>query len=498
MNDQGDDLPDMPGPAEEGVRLIGPDEAAKAAERGDVAERLPGESPRFGDRPRDIVAGSPSISFPLAGNVDPSSIQRPTPKGSLFARKAEADAAQAPLPPPKAPRVDLPPPTGEAGEQLPHWADPPPPRANKGGQGSQDQGWASYPGSQPRWKDQASDWDDSDVRDIAQDETAAIPRPSAEPVSAQRGVPAGREPRSGTSGAQRPTGAQRPAGAQRPLSVPGAGTQRGDGRDVQTAAIVGVVLAGTFLLLVWKAPFLAMLMITGIMVMAASELYAATRKPGFNPPAVLGLAAVGGMPIAAYWRGEPAITLVLVLTVVAGLLWYIVGITSERPVANLAVMLLGVAWIGVMGSFAALMLRSQTPDGGGMVVAAVLLAVAHDVGGFFGGRQFGKTPLSSVSPNKTMEGLAAGIVSSILAACLIVFVFGISPFGDKFTHALLLGMAVGVMAPIGDLAESMVKRDLRVKDMGSVLPEHGGFLDRCDAILFALPTTWYMALLLAG
>lgn len=268
----------------------------------------------------------------------------------------------------------------------------------------------------------------------------------------------------------------------------------GGGRDVQTAAVVGAALAIGFLVLVSIKPAAALVMVTAVMVLAAAEFFAAVRKPGFSPPTILGLAAVAAMPLATYWRGETAMTLVLVLTLVFGMLWYVAGVSSERPVANLAVTMLAVVWIGVFGSFGALML--QQPDGGGMMIAAILVAVAHDVGAFFGGRQFGRTPMSTISPNKTVEGLVAGIVASILTAAIVVFTLGISDFSENFLHVLLLGIVVGLVTPLGDLAESMVKRDLRIKDMGAMLPGHGGVLDRFDGILFALPATWYLWLLL--
>ena len=118
----------------------------------------------------------------------------------------------------------------------------------------------------------------------------------------------------------------------------------------------------------------------------------------------------------------------------------------------------------------------------------VVAAVFYDVGGFFVGRQFGRTPLTAVSPNKTVEGLLGGIVVAVVATVVTAAFFGPLSFGQS----VVFGLALAIAAPIGDLAESLLKRDLGVKDMGTLLPSHGGVLDRFDGMLFVLPTAFYM------
>ena len=160
--------------------------------------------------------------------------------------------------------------------------------------------------------------------------------------------------------------------------------------------------------------------------------------------------------------------------------------------------LLGVGWVGVLGSFAALMLacptRATRRPGIGILLVAVLGTVGYDVGGFVVGRNAGTRPLSAASPNKTVEGLIGGDRSApsssrVVAASPDRAVQPTADFGD----ALLVGVAVAVAAPLGDLCESLIKRDLDVKDMGTILPGHGGLLDRFDALLFVLPTVYYLA-----
>jgi len=184
---------------------------------------------------------------------------------------------------------------------------------------------------------------------------------------------------------------------------------------------------------------------------------------------------------------------------VFGMLWYLVGAGgNDRPVIGLSSTLLGVGYVGLLGSFAALMLvLPDTSDtrapGIGVLLGAVIATVGYDVFGFVIGRNAGSRPLSAASPNKTLEGLVGGMLGSVLATLLVTFaLLRINPW-TEFSDSLLLGLAVAVAAPIGDLCESLIKRDLDVKDMGTILPGHGGFLDRFDALLFVLPTVYYLA-----
>ena len=130
-----------------------------------------------------------------------------------------------------------------------------------------------------------------------------------------------------------------------------------------------------------------------------------------------------------------------------------------------------------------------------ILIGLVICTVAYDIGALFVGSSAGRSPLApSISPNKTVEGLIGGCVAAILAGILI-HLAGMYPWGGsgtKFIHAFQLGVVVAIAAPIGDLVESKVKRDLGVKDMGTLLPGHGGVLDRFDAFLFVLPAVYYL------
>ena len=271
---------------------------------------------------------------------------------------------------------------------------------------------------------------------------------------------------------------------------------RGTG-DLLTRVATGVVLGGVAILCLAISKLLSLVLITVVLLAASAEFFGSLRKVGYQPATLLGMLGVAAMPLSVYWRGEGAIGLILFLAVVTGVLWYLLGIGGARPVPNLAVVILGIVYIGVLGSFGVLLLDS--PEGRGLLFAAILLGAGYDIGGYFIGRALGRSPLTEVSPNKTLEGLIGGAISTVGVSILIslfeVGPFDGSPFG--FSDALIIGIVVAFIAPIGDLAESLIKRDLRIKDMGTILPGHGGVLDRCDALLFVLPTVYFMVRILA-
>jgi phosphatidate cytidylyltransferase len=199
---------------------------------------------------------------------------------------------------------------------------------------------------------------------------------------------------------------------------------------------------------------------------------------------------VAALPLAAYWKGEAAFPMILVLVFVAGVLWYLLGVGGNvRPTANLGVTMVGVVWVGVLGAFAALILDIPA-QGVSILIVAIVAAVASDAGGFFIGRSMGRTPLSAISPNKTVEGLVGGVLATLVAVLVVAVLLDVGPFSAG--QALVLGLCVAFVAPLGDLAESLFKRDLGLKDMGSILPQHGGVLDRFDGVLFVLPVAYYV------
>ena len=283
-----------------------------------------------------------------------------------------------------------------------------------------------------------------------------------------------------------------------PVGAPGAGGFDGAAeRDMPMAVIIGVTMSAVILVAMQFAPVWALIVATLVIGLAAVELLSAARVAGYQPAVALGLAAVVAMPLAVYWRGMDAVVVVLVLTVVFGALWYLMGVGVDGPVRGLSVTVMTVAYVGVLGAHAALILRIPE-HGTGLLTAAIILTVAHDVSSLVVGRAAGRTPLSRASPNKTLEGLVGGVVVTILVGVAMGVLAKPAPVaaepGGLWT-VILLAVVVAIVVPIGDLAESLLKRDLGIKDMGTLLPGHGGVLDRFDAMLFALPATYYVALM---
>jgi phosphatidate cytidylyltransferase len=238
----------------------------------------------------------------------------------------------------------------------------------------------------------------------------------------------------------------------------------------------------------------ALLLATVIVVIAAFELYNALQHAGYHPATVIGLlGCLAIVPMAAD-QGVlfQAFPLAIFLVVGFTFLWYVFEVVHARATVNISLTLLPFGWIGIFGGFAGLMLAAD-PGGTGLLGGVVICAVGSDVAAYFVGRSMGRTPLlPHISPNKTMEGVVGGAVAAIVLGALVGT--ALHPWADKGLGAgLVLGILVAILAPLGDLVASLIKRDLGLKDFGAFLPGHGGILDRFDAILFCLPAAYYWA-----
>jgi phosphatidate cytidylyltransferase len=273
----------------------------------------------------------------------------------------------------------------------------------------------------------------------------------------------------------------------------GGGADNG-GRNMPVAIAVGAGLAALALVVLQIGPAATTLLVTAILAICAVEYFEVLRKVGWESARLVGLVAVVALPLAVYWRGLDAVPLVGFLVVATVLSWYLVGAGGADPrvLEGTGATLLGVFWIGGLGSAATAMLGLD--DGRGLLLIAIIATVAYDVGGLFIGKAMGHRALSSASPNKTVEGLVGGMGCALLATIFLV-VAGLGPW-DGVGGALALGLSAACAAPLGDLCQSVLKRDLGVKDMGSLLPGHGGLLDRFDAMLFVLPTVLWLSLTL--
>jgi len=257
--------------------------------------------------------------------------------------------------------------------------------------------------------------------------------------------------------------------------------------DLGLRVLTGLVLVSLLLGALWVggealAAFIGLLILVGLV-----EFYTTLRHAGYRPLALFGYLGGIGVLTLAWFEGAIAIVGGLVATAVAVYFVYALAPDRRDALTNGALTVLGVAWIPGTAAFAYPIAASA--DYGALVFAIVVCTVAMDVGAYFFGRSFGSKPLAPVlSPNKTVEGLAGGVIVTIGTAMALGYLM--EPFDLRSGAAL--GLVVAVAAPFGDLAESMVKRGLNVKDMGTLLPGHGGVLDRVDAFLFVLPAAWVL------
>jgi phosphatidate cytidylyltransferase len=252
--------------------------------------------------------------------------------------------------------------------------------------------------------------------------------------------------------------------------------------------VVGLSLAAVFLLtlLLYRPGFLAFVSL--ILVIALLELDHAFRALGLRPATPVAVVAGVVAFVGAYLIGSDGQVLGLVVAVSGGCVWTMLDPQRDKVVASLGATLLMVAWIPFLASFLSLLLLRD--DGPAYVIMVVGLTVANDVGAYAFGSRLGRHKLApAVSPGKTWEGLIGGWVTVLVIAASVIV-----PFvpGVRVTVALVLGSAITVVATVGDLAESLVKRDLGVKDLGRILPGHGGVMDRIDALAFTIPAAHFI------
>jgi CDP-diglyceride synthetase len=319
--------------------------------------------------------------------------------------------------------------------------------------------------------------------------TAAVAAGVAPRRSRRQGPPDRPTGRRGPEGG--PTGGGPPAAPDRRPSERSAGnksTGSSIGLRVGTGLAAAVVALVAFKLGTVTSLVLCLIVVT----FAAGECFSVLRRAGYHPATLLGLVGTISLMIGAYDKGVAALPLVLVLITAFTFIWFMFGIESGSPVAGTAATLLTVGWVSLLGAYAALLLSpSLFPDRHGIafLLGAIIATVANDVGALAVGGWLGRHPLApSISPNKTWEGLLGGTIVTLAVSAAVVGL--IHPWTPS--KALLLGVVVSVVAPIGDLSESLLKRDLRLKDMGTLLPGHGGVLDRVDALIFVLPATYYL------
>ncbi|MFT4164351.1 MAG: phosphatidate cytidylyltransferase [Microlunatus sp.] len=290
------------------------------------------------------------------------------------------------------------------------------------------------------------------------------------------------------------------AASDNPSPAPPAGRDHGRaGRNLPAAIGLGVGLGAYVVvsLIFFKPAFV--LLVAVALSMGAIELYHALRRHGMNAaiqPIIIGTLAIS---IGSYLAGrqQPVVfsttsvlLAALALTVLAALIWRVPG-GSKGYVHDAAASLFVIAYVPMLGSFAALMLAGE--NGVARMVTYMLVVVMGDTGGYVLGVLFGKHPMApKISPKKSWEGFAGSMLFGITSGILMV-VFALH---QPWWVGLVLGVCLVGVGVMGDLIESLIKRDLGIKDMSSILPGHGGVMDRLDSLLVAAPVAWLIMYLL--
>lgn len=255
---------------------------------------------------------------------------------------------------------------------------------------------------------------------------------------------------------------------------------------IATAAVLLVLVVGAYLL----GPDYFFWLAAAVVLLAVYELFVAARLGDRRPAMGFALPVTLALLLAAYFRpGRPELLLAVLGAAVVGA--FALALRPGRgltPGSDAAWTVLGVAWIGGGGAAAVSILA--LPRGMNLLVASVLVTAVDDIAAYFVGTRFGRHKMApAISPAKSWEGFAGGSAMAILGGAVAGTVIGTLGVG----HGLAIGVIVALFAPVGDLAESLVKRELNIKDSSRLLPGHGGFLDRVDAIIFcAAPLLAYL------
>ncbi len=479
FNDGDDELTEDPKGAPEGVRIMGAEPVADPARAVHWADSGPSWSSTDDDAETIVVE-----------TADESDEQ-----AELFDDDSGPDTIAMPI-------VEA-----EATE-LPHWSDPPTgavPAIFDQADASEDDDFSAFASSSPRFRSDGGDFEEAGFAEhlaevtAAADEAPAGALAEAEDDSDEEFAAAVAQRRSGSREVEAPRRATPP----RPANQQVAGTGRPDpfgnssagGRNIGVAAITAGFLGLVALLCFLAGEGFVAVLAAVILGAASVELVATLNRKNLRSAHLVVIAGTFAAPIATWSEGVYGFAVVVGLVIVTTMLWFLLEAGPGRPLIGIAVTLFAFGWVGGLGGFAGLLLHQN--DGAEWLLAALLPTVGYDVFGLFVGQQFGKSPIAPrISPNKTIEGTSIGILAAVvIGAALIV---QLDPFEGHGSWAVLVGQVAGVAALFGDLCESMIKRDLGIKDFSGSLPGHGGVLDRFDGLLFAMPAVFFLMVHFTG
>ena len=279
-----------------------------------------------------------------------------------------------------------------------------------------------------------------------------------------------------------------PSGPPGPTAAAAAPPSRA-GRDLTRAIPVGIGLGALVVASIAFEPRYWYLVAAAAVAIGTWEVFKRLRQARFTLPLIPLL--VGGQATvwAGFALGAKGAFAAFAATSVVVLVWRLVihGLTvaPKNYLRDVSVSLFVLVWIAVPGSLGAML--SDGDFGAQRVVALLVLVVCSDIGGYVAGVLFGKHPMvPAISPKKSWEGFAGSLLFAIVGGALVVSLL----FHDDIWKGILLGILTVFTATLGDLVESQVKRDLGIKDMGTLLPGHGGFMDRLDSVLPSAVVVW--------
>lgn len=271
-------------------------------------------------------------------------------------------------------------------------------------------------------------------------------------------------------------------------SAPRATKTPNAGRNLPAAIGVGVGLGAVVIASLAFRREVFLVILVAAMAIGAWEMRRAVRQSGIEVPLVPVVIGAASMVLSAFFRGPEALFLTFGLTCLGVLVWRVAD-GLDGAIRDIAGALFVVLYPCFLGGFAALLLA---PDDGHLrIVYFVIVTVASDIGGYAFGVFLGKHPMApSLSPKKSWEGFAGSVIS-----CAAVGAIGLAMLLDgPWWKGAVIGIVVAGAATVGDLIESSIKRDLGIKDMGTLLPGHGGLMDRLDSLVVCIPVVWALLL----
>ena len=264
-------------------------------------------------------------------------------------------------------------------------------------------------------------------------------------------------------------------------------------KRVASAIIFGIVLLGS---LIWgRLPFT--LVVAAVALIASVELFSMLETGGHATATVIGILGSITFVIMVHFEGVEPFGYIIFCLIVVSMVWYMAVLRHAAPSANLALTIFGSLYVGFLLSHIVLLRSLDLKKGWGIVLMVLILCWMYEIFAWMVGRKIGRHKLApQISPGKSWEGTICGSLATLASAVAVVYIFRWAfDYGWlKLWVGLVLGLIVIIFNPLGDLSESLLKREYGVKDIGSIMPGHGGILDRFDGLLFVAPASFYFLL----